>query len=624
MLLALVLIGCADPKTGDTDTDTAPVDSGADVVDVDEDGISPPTDCDDTNEYVYPGAPEVPYDGIDQDCNGADVTDSDGDGYDGTGGGGDDCNDGNPNINPGIKEICYNGLDDDCSGGEDTGYDCDEDGYARAEDCDDEDAAVNPGAEDTWYDGVDANCDRADDYDQDADGHATPAGGGTDCDDLEPTVNEDADEIWDGLDNDCDGGVDVLSSYDWTATWRSDGADTETSFGLGFATSSDVSGDGIRDAVIGVPGTHESNGRVYVVAWGEGSRDAGAEALATIEGNDTIELGMSVLSADDGSGGQLLVVGAPDQAGLVNGGGLYVFASASGALTTADASALVTFPYAGGGLAEWQDGDGPGRVVVSSYGVAATGSTVAMYAVESLSAGADLALTDSVWTFSGTGDFYDMGLAGDLDGDGLSELGIGNAGYSDAPRAAIATGPDLLGGVSEGLPATTGFVGAMVLGGLSDVDGDGLDEWLISDTTADGDATAAGVVYVVAGADALVGGVVGNIAHATVTGDLENGNMRAASTHGDLDGDGVPDLLVCSPGDNVNPVTGWCRYVSGTDIATGGTLAPTAGTPSFDSNRSDDVFGWDAWVEDIDADGDADLWLHSLGENGSILGYRRD
>lgn len=42
-------------------------------VDGDKDGIAPPTDCDDTNSRVYPGAPEVVADGLDQDCNGADA-----------------------------------------------------------------------------------------------------------------------------------------------------------------------------------------------------------------------------------------------------------------------------------------------------------------------------------------------------------------------------------------------------------------------------------------------------------------------------------------------------------------------------------------------------------------------
>jgi hypothetical protein len=46
---------------------------GTPAVDADKDSISPPADCDDTNSRVYPGAPEVANDGIDQDCNGADA-----------------------------------------------------------------------------------------------------------------------------------------------------------------------------------------------------------------------------------------------------------------------------------------------------------------------------------------------------------------------------------------------------------------------------------------------------------------------------------------------------------------------------------------------------------------------
>lgn len=50
-------------------------------VDADEDGFqgeaicaASPPDCDDGNPAVYPGAPEIKHDGIDQDCNGYDLT----------------------------------------------------------------------------------------------------------------------------------------------------------------------------------------------------------------------------------------------------------------------------------------------------------------------------------------------------------------------------------------------------------------------------------------------------------------------------------------------------------------------------------------------------------------------
>ena len=42
-------------------------------VDQDRDGVSPPTDCIDTNSAVHPGAPEIPGNGLDDDCAGGDA-----------------------------------------------------------------------------------------------------------------------------------------------------------------------------------------------------------------------------------------------------------------------------------------------------------------------------------------------------------------------------------------------------------------------------------------------------------------------------------------------------------------------------------------------------------------------
>ena len=45
---------------------------GSSPVDRDGDGVSPPADCMDTNSTVWPGAPEIPGNGIDDDCSGGD------------------------------------------------------------------------------------------------------------------------------------------------------------------------------------------------------------------------------------------------------------------------------------------------------------------------------------------------------------------------------------------------------------------------------------------------------------------------------------------------------------------------------------------------------------------------
>lgn len=83
------------------------------------------SDCDDDDDGVYPSAPEVPYDGVDQDCDADDLCDADLDGFDACAGG-DDCDDGDEDVFPGADEVTGDGIDQDCDGAdalppEDTG-----------------------------------------------------------------------------------------------------------------------------------------------------------------------------------------------------------------------------------------------------------------------------------------------------------------------------------------------------------------------------------------------------------------------------------------------------------------------------------------------------------------------
>jgi MYXO-CTERM domain-containing protein len=92
--------------------------------DVDGDGVVAErwggADCNDEDPAVGAAAEEVPYDGIDQDCDGADLEDVDGDGAAGEAAGGADCNDENAAIGPEVEEICDNGVDEDCVGGDES------------------------------------------------------------------------------------------------------------------------------------------------------------------------------------------------------------------------------------------------------------------------------------------------------------------------------------------------------------------------------------------------------------------------------------------------------------------------------------------------------------------------
>jgi hypothetical protein len=71
-----------------------------------------PTDCNDANPQIRPGAPDAQDDGVDQDCSGADATnlDRDGDGFPVP----QDCDDRNGAIRPGAREVKGNRVDENC------------------------------------------------------------------------------------------------------------------------------------------------------------------------------------------------------------------------------------------------------------------------------------------------------------------------------------------------------------------------------------------------------------------------------------------------------------------------------------------------------------------------------
>jgi hypothetical protein len=70
MLLGFALVvGC---DKADTETDVPQPEYGVAMVDNDGDGYETPSDCDDSNAAIHPGADETPGDGVDSDCDGDD------------------------------------------------------------------------------------------------------------------------------------------------------------------------------------------------------------------------------------------------------------------------------------------------------------------------------------------------------------------------------------------------------------------------------------------------------------------------------------------------------------------------------------------------------------------------
>ena len=167
-------------------------------------------DCDDNDASSYPGATEI-CDGEDNDCSGLPDTDEvnvDGDQYMICEG---DCNDRNSQVYPGAPELC-DGEDTDCD--ETVPADeanADGDNFMVCEeDCDDNNPDVYPGGPELC-DGEDIlnNCDGVLPYneiDHDGDYESICAG---DCDDADPfRATRHLENCIDGIDNDCDDLVD--------------------------------------------------------------------------------------------------------------------------------------------------------------------------------------------------------------------------------------------------------------------------------------------------------------------------------------------------------------------------------------------------------------------------------
>jgi hypothetical protein len=705
----------------DHDLDAGAVDALTWYADADADGYGAPadtiaacdapsgfvedaSDCDDTDAARAPNAAES-CNGVDDDCDGVvdngvgtcgtpDSGDEDTGETGDTGGGGgggptpDDSADsgdtGTP-PDPGCEgEVWYADVDGDAWGDEATAVEgCQPDlsWVAEAGDCDDLDPSVSP-SDLEYCDGLDNDCngmvdDSAEDvtiwyFDADGDGvgvgsafergcspSASYVASAGDCDDSAPAVFPGAEEVCDGIDNDCDEGADEVSAVDapsWFVDYDGDGyagehtrtACSQPSNGYPSAEDCDDEDAGafpggieicndIDDDCNGAVDDGTSTGATwwYFDADGDGYGEAATAAWSCSSILDHVTAGTDCDDADRSV--------APSRREVCD----LVDNNCDGVIDEAGASGELVW-YADA------DADGFGDRTSTTEACAAPAGFTADYddcddadatahpdAVETCGDGVDndcdgISPVCGPWgerKMSGADAWFHGELAdddagrsvafvGDVDGDGLDDWAVG---VTSNDRGSTDGGSVFLFGGDAADEMTAATAAARVSGGTAsdylgwaiagagDVDGDGLAEVLIGAYNANTGGTDAGAVYLLGGG--LAGTESVGSARLTVLGSTAYDIAGYALDAGrDVDGDGVGDLAIGAPyEDSAGNRAGAAYLVNGTRTGTMDTSAADAiRTGEIALDRAGSAV---ALVGDLDGDGFGEWMVGAWGDS---------